>query len=89
MSNDQHLSLFFRKVDVLSLHTRLKNIFGIIGNMLGLFIFSLSRHTWRISSFYACLATFSSITNLLCVVRYASILHSTLRNILRQLVEQR
>jgi len=64
-------------------------ILGIVGNLLGLFIFSSSRRTWQISSVYACLATCSSITNLFCLVRYASILNSASRHILRQLVEQR
>jgi hypothetical protein len=93
MSNDKLIPLLFHKVNVLTLQTRLMNIacnvlfiLGVIGNMLGLFIFSLSRRTWRISSVYACLAICSSITNLLCVIRYASILHSTSRNILHQLV---
>jgi hypothetical protein len=95
MSNDKHVSLLFQNVDVFSFHTRLMNIlriilfiFGVIGNILGLIIFSSSRHTWRISSVYACLAACSSITNLLCVIQYASILHSTSRYILRQLVGQ-
>lgn len=49
---------------------------------------SSSRRTWRISSVYACLATWSSLTNLLCIIRYASILHSTTRNLLHRWVCQ-
>jgi len=93
MSNDKDVSLLFQNIDVFSFHTRLMNIlciilfiFGIIGNILGLIIFSSSRHTWRISSVYVCLAACSSITNLLCVIRYASIFHSTSRHILRELI---
>jgi hypothetical protein len=95
MLNNHYLPLLFRKVDIFSLHTRLSNtlcvilfILGIIGNVFGLVIFSLSRRTWRVSSVYACLATCSSTINLLCVIRYASILHSTSRYILSELVGQ-
>jgi hypothetical protein len=92
MSNEISESLF---ANVITLRTRLMDIMcgilfilGIVGNMLGLFIFSLSRRTWRISSIYACLATCSSITNLLCVIRYAFVLHSISRQILYELVQQ-
>ncbi len=93
MSNSKYMPLLFRKVDIFSLHTKLSNtlciilfILGVVGNMLGLFIFSLSRRTWRVSSVYACLAACSSTINLLCVIRYASIIHSTSRYILSELV---
>jgi len=90
------MSLLFHKVNVLTLQTRITDIvcdilfiLGVVGNVLGLFIFSLSRRTRRVSSIYVCLATCSSITNLLCVIRYTLILHSTSRHILRQLVGQK
>ncbi len=83
MSDNKHVS--FR--------TRIKNIsciilfiLGVMGNVLGLVIFSSSCRFRRISTVYVYLATWSSITNLLCVIRYASILHSTSRYFLRQLV---
>ena len=89
MFSDKNLSLLFRQANVLALHTRLLDAFcnvlfilGVIGNVLGLFIFSSSRRSWRISSMYVHLATFSSITNLLCLIRYAFILHSYSRQIL-------
>ena len=89
MFSGKSFSLLFRHVNVLTLHTRLTDIFcsvlfilGVIGNVLGLFIFSSSRRSWKISSMYAHLATLSSITNLLCLIRYASILHSSTRQIL-------
>jgi hypothetical protein len=95
MSNEKHVSLLFHKVNLFTLQTRLTDtscyilvILGIVGNLLGLCIFSSSRRTWRISSVYACLAICSSITNFFCVIRYASILHSTSRHILSQLVGQ-
>jgi hypothetical protein len=93
MSAGKHLSLLASEIDIHTLRVRLTNIVcyvlvvsGITGNVLGLFIFSSSRRTWRISSTYAYLATCSSIINLLCVIRYASILHSTTRCLLRELV---
>jgi hypothetical protein len=99
MPNCLHVSLLAPETGTYSLQALLTHttdavcyvlvILGIVGNLLGLFIFSSSRRTWQISSVYAFLATCSSITNLLCVVRYASILQSTSRHILRQLVEQR
>ena len=61
-------------------------ILGIAGNILGLLIFSSSRRFRRISAVYVHLATYSSIANLFCVIRYASILHSTTRIFLRQLI---
>jgi hypothetical protein len=95
MSDGKHVPLLFRKVNVLSLQTRLTDsmcytllILGVVGNILGLLIFSLSRRSWRISSVYVILATCSSITNLLCLIRYASILHSSSRHILHKLVGQ-
>ena len=72
MFNDSNIPLLF--------------VLGVIGNVLGLFIFSSSRRSWRISSSYAHLATFSSITNLLCLIRYAPILHSSSRQILSELI---
>jgi hypothetical protein len=61
-------------------------IFGLVGNVLGLFIFSTCRRTWRISSVYVYLATGSSIINLFCVVRYALMLHSKSQYFIRELV---
>jgi len=61
---------------------------GTIGNLLGLFIFSTSRRSTRISTAYTYLAISSSITNLLCLIRYASILHSYSRDVIRELVGQ-
>jgi hypothetical protein len=93
MSDGKHVPLLFRKVNVLSFQTRLLDtvcnilfILGIIGNVLGLLIFPSSRRSWRISSVYVYLATCSSITNLLCLIRYASILHTTSRDILCELI---
>ncbi|CAF1433254.1 unnamed protein product [Rotaria sordida] len=63
-------------------------ILGFIGNILGLFVFWSSRRTWQVSSAYVYLATSCSITNLLCVIRYVSLLHSRFRNILYELVGQ-
>lgn len=91
MSNDKYQSLIFHSVDVYSFQIRLTNllcsillILGIIGNILGLFIFSLSRRTWRISTIYVRLAACNSITNLFCVIRYVCILHITSRHFLRE-----
>lgn len=93
MSDDKHVSILYYEVNVFTIQTRIVDtlycilvILGLIGNVLGLFIFSLSRRTWRISSIYAFLATASAITNVLCVIRYAALLHSTSRNILHRLV---
>jgi hypothetical protein len=95
MSGDYHIPLLFREIDVFSRHTRLLDtvcislfILGIFGNILGLFIFSSSHRSRRISSVYVFLATCSSITNLLSIIRYTSILHSTSRHFLRQLIGQ-
>ena len=88
--NPEHQSLLTFTSDI---QRRLINIIcivlvilGVVGNLLGLFIFSSSRRTWRTSSIYVSLATSSSITNLLCVIRYALVLHSISRLFLRQLV---
>ncbi|CAF1125535.1 unnamed protein product [Rotaria sordida] len=96
MFNAKHVSLLFHKVNTSTFHARIVDslcdvlvILGFIGNILGLFIFSLCRRTWRISSVYAYLATSSSITNLLCVIRYAFVLNSKLQNILYELVGQK
>ncbi|CAF3866166.1 unnamed protein product [Adineta steineri] len=93
MSDGKHIPLLFRNVNVLTVQTRLINamcdtlcILGITGNLLGLFTFVSSRRSWHISSVYVCLATSSSITNLLCLIRYATILHTTSRRILHELV---
>lgn len=95
MSNETHKSILFDRISHMTIQMRILDILccilvvlGIFGNLLGLFIFSSSRRTWRISSIYAFLATCSSITNLLCVLRYGSILHSTTRNLLHDLVER-
>ena len=93
MSKDKHNFLFFYKVDPSTLRSQIIDtlcyilvILGFIGNLLGLFIFTTSRRTWRISSTYVHLATASSIMNVLCVIRYAFVLHSRLRNLLYDLV---
>jgi len=95
MTINKHISLLVPEINPYTVQARVTDticcvlvFLGIVGNMSGLFIFSSSRRTWRISSVYACLATCSSITNVLCVIRYASILHSTTQQILRQLVGQ-
>lgn len=95
MSDEKYVSLLFRHVDNVTFHTYLIDtlcqalfVSGIVGNILGLFLFSSSRRSRRISSTYVALATSSSIANLLCVLRYAPILHSTTRNVLRDLVGQ-
>jgi len=92
MLGNEHVLQVFLQINVFNLQTRVTDILcyilvvlGIIGNLLGLFIFFLSRRAWRRSSIYICLATCSSITNVLCVIRYASVLHSTSRNILHDL----
>lgn len=96
MGSHQHVSLLVSKQDASRLQTQIVDglccaliIFGVVGNLLGLVIFSSCRRTWRISSIYACLATASSITNLLCVIRYALVLHSTLRHFLYEMVGQK
>lgn len=93
MSDDKHTSLYFQQVNVLNLKTRIIDILsyllviiGIIGNLLGLFIFSSSCRAWRRSSIYVCLAICSSITNVLCVIRYGSILHSKSRDVVLDLI---
>ena len=96
MSIDKHQSILFHKIQNFTLQTRVIDalccilvLLGLFGNILGLFIFSSSRRTWRISSIYAYLATCSSITNVLCVIRNAFVLHSISRNLLHDLVEQK
>ena len=93
MLDDDHLSILTNEINAPTLRVRLLDIscyvlvaLGILGNLLGLLIFSSSRRTWRISSTYACLATCSSLTNLLCVIRFASLLHSSSRHFLHHLV---
>ncbi len=92
MSANERVLEVFRQSNVFTLQTRVTDILcyilvilGIIGNLLGLFIFFLSRHAWRRSPIYIYLAICSSITNFLCVIRYASVLHSRSRNILHDL----
>jgi hypothetical protein len=96
MSSGQHVSILFHRVNDRTFQVQLTDtvcdalvILGIVGNLFGLFIFGLSRRTGRISPVYACLATCSSITNILCVIRYAFILHSRSRNILHEFVGQK
>ena len=95
MADEKHVSLLYRHVDDVALHTYLIDplchvlfLLGIVGNVLGLLLFSSSRRSRRISSTYVTLATCSSIANLLCVFRYSSVLHSTTREILRDRVGQ-
>jgi len=90
---DEQMSLLLLNADTVNLRVQFTDnlcyilvIFGLVGNMLGLFIFSSSRRTWRISSVYVYLATSSSVINLFCVIRYALILHSKSQNIVRHLV---
>lgn len=89
MSSKTHKSILFDRISHVTIQIRIIDVLccilvllGIFGNLLGLFIFSSSRRAWRISSIYASLATCSSITNLLCVIRYGSMIHSTTRNLL-------
>ena len=96
MTHEQHIPLIFQDVSDLSFRIRLTNficnvlfVLGIIGNVLGLLIFSSTRRSWQISSVYSCLATCSSVTNLLCLIRYMSTLHSSSRHALQQLVGRR
>jgi hypothetical protein len=96
MTSVKHVSLLMHKVNDITLQIRIINIvcyilviLGLVGNILGLILFSSSRRTWRISSIYVYLATCSSITNLLCVIRYIFVLHSGLRNILYEIVGEK
>jgi hypothetical protein len=52
-------------------------ILGFIGNLLGLVVFSSRR--FRCCSTYAILALASFTINLICIVRYSLLLHSTTR----------
>ena len=95
MLNSTHVSLLSEEVDEYSLGTQLIDILttilvilSVTGNILGLLIFSSSRRFRQTSAVYVHLANYSSITNLLCLLRYASILHSRTRNFLRQFVGQ-
>ncbi|CAF3436375.1 unnamed protein product [Rotaria sp. Silwood2] len=95
MSNNEHVSLLFYHLNAFTPQAKVIDILcyilvilGFIGNISGLFIFWSSRRTRQISSVYVYLATSSSITNLLCVIRYASLLHSRFRNILYEFVGQ-
>ncbi|UJR32387.1 hypothetical protein I4U23_019849 [Adineta vaga] len=62
-------------------------IMGIVGNIFGLLFFFSIRRRWTISSDYIGSAISSSITNLLCLIRYSSILYSVTRHPLHQLVQ--
>lgn len=93
MLSDQHVPFLLSDINVLDIRVQFTDYFccilvilGVIGNVLGLSIFSSSRRIRRISSTYVYLATSSSIINLFCVVRYALILHSKSQMILRELV---
>jgi hypothetical protein len=55
-------------------------ILGFIGNLLGLVVFSSRR--FRCCSTYATLALTSFTINLICIVRYSLLLHSTTRRYL-------
>jgi len=52
-------------------------ILGFIGNLLGLVVFSSRR--FRCCSTYAILALASFSINLICIIRYSLLLHSTTR----------
>jgi hypothetical protein len=52
-------------------------ILGFIGNLLGLIVFSSRR--FRCCSTYAILALTSFSINLICIIRYTLLLHSTTR----------
>ena len=52
-------------------------ILGFIGNLLGLVVFSSRR--FRCCSTYATLALTSFAINLICIIRYSLLLHSTTR----------
>jgi hypothetical protein len=93
MLHDQHVPLLLMSVDTHDIRVQFTDylccilvIFGLIGNILGLCIFSSSRRSWQISTVYVYLATCSSIINLFCVIRYALILHSKSQYILREFV---
>jgi len=59
-------------------------VLGFIGNVLGLVVFSSRR--FRCCSTYATLALISFTINLICIVRYSLILHSTTRRWLSEYV---
>ena len=89
----QHVSLLFSNIETLDIRVQFTDylccilvIFGLIGNILGLCIFTSSRRSWRISSVYIYLATCSSIINIFCVIRYALILHSKSQYVIRVLI---
>src|SRR5690349_5834127 len=93
MSHEKQTSLLFYKLNEINSQTRAVDIvcyilvvLGLVGNIFGLFIFSSSRRTWRVSPIYVYLATSNSITNVFCVLRYAFLLHSKLRNFLYEVV---
>ncbi|CAF1243644.1 unnamed protein product [Didymodactylos carnosus] len=62
-------------------------ILGIIGNTIGIVIFSSSRK-FRRQTNYSYWAILSSIVNLLCVLRYFTLLHSITRQWLTKQVSQ-
>ena len=82
-SNDEKCHL---RIEITNIFCYVLVVFGLVGNVLGLLVFSSCRRTWRISSVYVYLATCSSIINLFCVIRYALILHSKSQDIVRQLI---
>lgn len=95
MLTGEHQSFLIHQIEINTFRVQLINILcsilvilGVFGNVFGLFLFTSSRRTWRISSTYACLAICNSIINLLCMFRYASILHSTTRSVLHQFIGQ-
>ena len=93
MLDDQPSSLLVHDINVSDIRVQFTDylccilvVLGLIGNVLGLSLFSSSRRTRRISVIYVSLATSSSIINIFCVLRYALILHSKSQSILRHLV---
>ncbi|CAF1169924.1 unnamed protein product [Adineta steineri] len=93
MVHDQYMSLSLVNINITSYCMQFIDslcyilvILGLVGNILGLLIFSSSRHTSKISSVYVYLATSSSIINIFCVIRYALVLHSKTRIIINNLI---
>ncbi|CAF4273552.1 unnamed protein product, partial [Adineta steineri] len=93
MVHDQYMSLSLVNINISSYCMQFIDslcyilvILGLVGNILGLLIFSSSRHTSKISSVYVYLATSSSIINIFCVIRYALVLHSKSRIIINNLI---
>lgn len=93
MLHNRHVSVLMRQADQSIIRVEITDrlscilvVLGIVGNLLGLCIFSSSRRTRQLSSVYVYLATSSSIINLCCVIRYSLILHSKPLNIISDLV---